>query len=64
VPEVAGQDAPEQANSVATPVDFSATPAGPTGAPPAVSADADALLRSLGYDDARLQLLRDAKVLT
>jgi crotonobetainyl-CoA:carnitine CoA-transferase CaiB-like acyl-CoA transferase len=45
-------------------VDFSATPAGPTGAPPAVSADADALLRSLGYDDARLQLLRDAKVLT
>jgi crotonobetainyl-CoA:carnitine CoA-transferase CaiB-like acyl-CoA transferase len=64
VPEAAGQDAPEQANSVATPVDFSATPAGPTGAPPAVSADADALLRSLGYDDARLQLLRDAKVLT
>ncbi len=64
VPEAAGQYAPEQANSVATPVDFSATPAGPTGAPPAVSADADALLRSLGYDDARLQLLRDAKVLT
>ena len=64
VPEATGQDAPAQANSVATPVDFSATPAGPTGAPPAVSADADALLRSLGYDDARLKQLRDAKVLT
>jgi crotonobetainyl-CoA:carnitine CoA-transferase CaiB-like acyl-CoA transferase len=64
VPEAASQDAPVQANSVATPVDFSATPAGPAGAPPAVSADADELLRSLGYDDARLQQLRDAKVLT
>ncbi|MFD0666874.1 CaiB/BaiF CoA transferase family protein [Ramlibacter sp. MAHUQ-53] len=63
VPEAAGGAAPEAANGVATPVDFSATPAGPAGAPPAVGADADALLRSLGYADDELQRLRDAKVL-
>ncbi len=51
------------ANSVATPVDFSATPSGPAGAPPAVGADALAILHSLGYADADLQRLRDAKVL-
>lgn len=63
VPEAAGQAAPAQANGVATPVDFSATPAAPAGAPPAVGADAQELLRSLGYDEAWLQALREAKVL-
>ena len=64
VPVVDGQDKPESFNGVATPVDFSATPAGPAGPPPGVSADADALLRELGIDDAELKRLRDAAVLT
>lgn len=64
VPEAAGQQAPEQANGVATPIDFSATPAGPAGAPPAVGADAEALLATLGYDAAAVQRLRDQKVLS
>ncbi len=64
VPVHAGQAAPESFNGVATPVDFSATPAGPAGPPPVVSADADALLRELGIDDAELKRLRDVAVLT
>ncbi len=64
VPVPAGQDVPESFNGVATPVDFSATPAGPTGPPPGVGADADALLRELGIDDAELKRLREATVLT
>lgn len=63
VPAAAGEPPPEQANNVATPVDFSATPAGPAGAPPAVGADAQSLLRSLGYSDAELQQLRETQVL-
>jgi crotonobetainyl-CoA:carnitine CoA-transferase CaiB-like acyl-CoA transferase len=63
VPEAAGEPAPAQPNGVATPVDFSLTPSGPTGAPPGVGVDADAILRSMGYDDARLEQLRLAKVL-
>ena len=63
VPESLGEPAPAEANGVATPVDFSATPAGPAGAPPAVNADAEALLRSLGYADADLQRLRESRVL-
>lgn len=63
VPERVGAIAPEQPTGVATPVDFSATPSAPAGAPPGVGADADDLLRSLGYDDARLQALRAAQVL-
>ena len=64
VPVHAGQDAPENFNGVATPVDFSATPVGPTGPPPRVSADSDALLGELGMDVAQIQQLRDAGVLT
>ena len=64
VPEATGAAPPEEANGVATPVDFSATPAGPAGAPPAVSADAEALLRELGYAADDIQRLRDNKVLT
>ena len=64
VPVHAGQAAPDSFNGVATPVDFSATPAGPAGPPPVVSADADALLRELGIGDTELQRLRDAAVLT
>ena len=63
VPVQPGQDAPDSFNGVATPVDFSATPAGPAGPPPGVGADADALLRELGLDDAELKRLRDAAVL-
>lgn len=63
VPEAAGEAAPAQANNVATPVDFSATPAGPAGAPPTVGADAEAVLRGLGYGDEELQRLRENKVL-
>lgn len=64
VPETTGAAPPEEANGVASPVDFSATPAGPAGAPPAVSADAEALLRELGYAADDIQRLRDNKVLT
>ena len=64
VPVHAGQDAPTSFNGVATPVDFSATPVGPTGPPPRVSADSDALLGELGMDVAQIQQLRDAGVLT
>jgi len=64
VPVADGQATPESFNGVATPVDFSATPTGPAGAPPSVGADADDLLRELGIDDAELKRLRDAAVLT
>ena len=64
VPETVGGATPDDANGVATPIDFSATPAVPAGAPPAVGADADALLRALGYADADLERLRASKVLT
>ena len=63
VPVHEGQSAPESFNGVATPVDFSRTPAGPAGPPPEISADADALLHALGLDDAALQKLRDMAVL-
>ena len=63
VPVAEGQNAPESFNGVATPVDFSRTPAGPSGPPPVISADADALLHALGFDDAALQKLRDMAVL-
>ena len=49
VPSV-GAAVPDDCNGVATPVDFSLTPAAPAGAPPAVGADGDALLESLGID--------------
>ena len=63
VPETVGGATPDDPNGVATPIDFSATPAVPAGAPPAVGADADALLRALGYADADLERLRASKVL-
>ncbi len=63
VPVPEGQAAPESFNGVATPVDFGLTPAGPAGAPPAVGADADALLGELGLGSDELQRLRDAGVL-
>lgn len=62
VPDAAG-GAPERANGVATPVDFSATPSRPAGAPPAVGADAMAILRTLGCSDAEIQRLRDSGAL-
>lgn len=63
VPETVGGASPDDANGIATPIDFSATPAVPAGAPPAVGADADAVLRALGYADADLERLRASKVL-
>ena len=64
VPVHEDEPAPQRFNGVATPVDFSATPAGPAGPPPRVGADANALLAELGLDDAQVQRLRDAGVLT
>jgi crotonobetainyl-CoA:carnitine CoA-transferase CaiB-like acyl-CoA transferase len=49
-------------NSVATPIDFSATPVGPAGPPPRVSADANALLRELGMSEAEVRALHDKAV--
>ena len=63
VPVPEGQVTPESINGVATPVDFGLTPAGPAGAPPAIGADADALLGALGVGSDELQRLRNAGVL-
>ena len=63
VPVQPGQAVPESFNGVATPLDFSRTPAAPAGPPPAIGADADEILRALGLDDAALQALRDKLVL-
>ena len=63
VPVPEGQAASESFNGVATPVDFGLTPAGPAGAPPAIGADADALLGALGVGSDELQRLRNAGVL-
>ncbi len=62
VPDGAGA-MPREANGVATPVDFSLTPAAPSGAPPEVGADAMNILRSLGCSDAEIEELRATGVL-
>lgn len=64
VPETVGGTVPDVVNGVATPIDFSTTPAVPAGAPPTVGADTDALLRPLGYSEVDLARLRASKVLT
>ena len=53
-----GREKPERFSGVATPVDFSATPVKLTTPPPAISADADAILDALGVDAAERQRLR------
>jgi crotonobetainyl-CoA:carnitine CoA-transferase CaiB-like acyl-CoA transferase len=63
VPAAAGDAASEGFNGVATPLDFSATPVGPAGAPPAVGADADALLAGIGMSAQEIERLRVAGVL-
>jgi crotonobetainyl-CoA:carnitine CoA-transferase CaiB-like acyl-CoA transferase len=63
VPVVAGGAAPDAVNGVATPIDFGLTPAGPTGAPPAVGADADALLEGLGLTREDIAHLRSTGAL-
>ena len=63
VPVPEGQARPEGFNGIATPVDFALTPSGPAGAPPAIGADADALLGALGVGSDELQRLRNAGVL-
>ena len=64
VPVHTGEATPESFNGVATPVDFSATPAGPAGPPPHIGADTDALLRQLGIEPTQVQRLRDSGVIT
>ena len=63
VPVAEGQAAPASFNGVATPVDFSRTPAGPAGPPPRVGAHADALLESLGLSRDDVASLRSTGVL-
>ncbi len=63
VPGQAGASLPGGLNGVATPIDFSDTPVGPAGPPPAVGADTDALLECLGIDAAARAGLREAGVL-
>ena len=63
VPVAAGQTVSDSFNGVATPVDFSRTPVGPAGPPPAVGADADALLESLGVGSEARARLRATGVL-
>ena len=63
VPVPIGQATPQDFNGVSTPVDFSHTPSGPAGPPPAIGADADVLLESLGVDRAELARLRSIGVL-
>jgi crotonobetainyl-CoA:carnitine CoA-transferase CaiB-like acyl-CoA transferase len=63
VPAVDGDAYAEVFNSVATPIDFSATPAAPAGPPPAIGADTEALLDSLGVDRGVRERLRQAGVL-
>jgi len=47
-----------------SPMHFSATPVRTPSAPPALGEHSDAILRNvLGYDEARLRELRDAKVI-
>jgi crotonobetainyl-CoA:carnitine CoA-transferase CaiB-like acyl-CoA transferase len=54
---------PDEVNGVATPIDFGLTPAGPAGAPPAIGADADALLEGLGLSHDEVARLRGAGVI-
>ena len=63
VPVAEGQAAPASFNGVATPVDFSRTPAGPAGPPPRVGAHADAMLESLGLSRDDVARLRSTGVL-
>ena len=63
VPVSTGQATPQDFNGVSTPVDFSRTPSGPAGPPPAIGADADVLLESLGVDRAERARLRGIGVL-
>ena len=48
--------------TLATPLDFSATPVAPPSAPPRLGRDTDAVLRELGVSDEDLARLREAKV--
>jgi crotonobetainyl-CoA:carnitine CoA-transferase CaiB-like acyl-CoA transferase len=48
---------------VATPVDFGSTPAGPTGPPPAIGSDTEAVLSDLGLGGDEVRRLRDEGVL-
>ena len=62
VPTQAGHPVPEGFNGVATPVDFSRTPARPGGPPPLVGAHADSLLEGLGLSLDEIARLRSLGV--
>ena len=63
IPEEPGGPLPEAFNAVATPIDFSLTPSHPTAPSPAIGADADALLDSLGMTQEEIEGLRARGVL-
>ena len=63
VPLTSGAPPPEDFNAVATPLDFSATPCRPQAPPPAIGADANALLEGLGIDADTRARLREVGVL-
>ncbi len=63
VPNGGAPSTPPGYNGVATPLDFSVSSSRPTGPPPAIGADADELLESLGVDSAARARLRGAGVL-
>ena len=60
MPSMAGDGTVQ--NTLATPLDFGATPMQPPKAPPLLGSDTDAVLRELGVADGELARLREAKV--
>lgn len=63
VPGLAKTELANGLNGVATPVDFSRTPVALSGPPPAIGADADALLAEIGLDPDAVTKLRASGVL-
>ena len=60
MPSMAGDGTTQK--TLATPLDFGATPLQPPRAPPQLGSDTDAVLRELGVADDELARLREAKV--
>ncbi|MBI2800464.1 MAG: CoA transferase [Gammaproteobacteria bacterium] len=63
VPMAVGENAPQEFNSASTPVDFSVTPSGPAGPPPAIGAGANELLEAIGVNHNERARLRSIGVL-
>jgi crotonobetainyl-CoA:carnitine CoA-transferase CaiB-like acyl-CoA transferase len=60
MPSMAGDGTMQR--TLATPLDFGATPVQPPRAPPRLGSDTDAVLRELGVEEGELARLREAKV--